>query len=108
MDICRQLQPASSGRNEYPAGRSWMIAAYPKQMCTQVVPVMPSSARLSAMSPYSRAYSGRVYLKGRYRLADADLKKAIAINPNARQMATIRGMLNERTLQPSVILEEHQ
>ena len=29
-------------------------------------------------------------------------------NPNARQMATIRGMLNERTLQPSVILEEHQ
>ena len=58
-----------------------------------------------------RAYNNRsyaYYLKGRYRQADADLKKAIAINPNARQMATIRGMINERTLQPSVILEEHQ
>lgn len=58
-----------------------------------------------------RAYNNRsyaYYLKGRYRLADADLKKAVAINPNARQMATIRGMINERTLKPSVILEEHQ
>lgn len=58
-----------------------------------------------------RAYNNRsyaYYLKGRYRQADADLKKAIAINPNARQMAAIRGMINERTLQPSVILEEHQ
>jgi tetratricopeptide (TPR) repeat protein len=58
-----------------------------------------------------RAYNNRsyaYYLKGRYRLADADLKRAQAINPNARQMATIRGMINERTLQPSVILEEHQ
>jgi len=58
-----------------------------------------------------RAYNNRsyaYYLKGRYRQADADLKKAIAINPNARQMTTIRGMINERTLQPSVILEEHQ
>ena len=58
-----------------------------------------------------RAYNNRsyaYYLKGRYRAADADLKKALAINPNARQMATIRGMINERTLQPSVILEEHQ
>jgi tetratricopeptide (TPR) repeat protein len=58
-----------------------------------------------------RAYNNRsyaYYLKGRYRQADSDLKKAIAINPNARQMATIRGMINERTLQPSVILEEHQ
>ena len=58
-----------------------------------------------------RAYNNRsyaYYLRGRYRLADADLKRAQAINPNARQMATIRGMINERTLQPSVILEEHQ
>ena len=58
-----------------------------------------------------RAYNNRsyaYYLKGRYRQSDADLKKALAINPNARQMATIRGMLNERTLRPSVILEEHQ
>jgi tetratricopeptide (TPR) repeat protein len=58
-----------------------------------------------------RAYNNRsyaYYLKGRYRLADADLKKAQAINPNARQVGTIRGMINERTLQPSVLLEEHQ
>jgi tetratricopeptide (TPR) repeat protein len=58
-----------------------------------------------------RAYNNRsyaYYLKGRYREADADLQKAIAINPNARQMATIRGMINERTLQPSITVEEHQ
>ena len=40
------MHPASSGRNEYPSGRSWMIAAYPKQMWTAVVPVTPSSAAL--------------------------------------------------------------
>ena len=36
-----------------------MIAAYPKHRCTAVVPVMPSSARLIAFTPYRRASSGR-------------------------------------------------
>ena len=36
IEIWSAEQPASSGRNEYPSGRSWMIAAYPKQMWTAV------------------------------------------------------------------------
>ncbi len=58
-----------------------------------------------------RAYNNRsyaYYLKGHYADANRDLVKAIEINPDARQMATIRGLINERTLRPSVIVEEHQ
>jgi tetratricopeptide (TPR) repeat protein len=58
-----------------------------------------------------RAFSNRsyaYYLKGQYRKANADLRAAAAINPDARQVARIRGMVNERNLQPSVIVEEHQ
>jgi tetratricopeptide (TPR) repeat protein len=58
-----------------------------------------------------RAFSNRsyaYYLKGQYRKANADLRAAAAINPEARQVARIRGMVNERNLQPSVIVEEHQ
>jgi tetratricopeptide (TPR) repeat protein len=58
-----------------------------------------------------RAYNNRsyaFYLKGRYAEANTDLVKALEINPNARQMATIRGLINERTLRPSVVVEEHQ
>ena len=49
IEIWSTAAPASSGRNEYPEGRSWMIAAYPKQRCTAVVPVTPSTARASAV-----------------------------------------------------------
>jgi tetratricopeptide (TPR) repeat protein len=58
-----------------------------------------------------RAYNNRsyaYYLAGRYVESNADLVKALEINPNARTMATIRGMLNERVLRPSVVVEEHQ
>jgi tetratricopeptide (TPR) repeat protein len=58
-----------------------------------------------------RAYNNRsyaFYLKGRYGDANTDLLKALEINPSARQMATIRGLINERTLRPSVVVEEHQ
>jgi Flp pilus assembly protein TadD len=58
-----------------------------------------------------RAYSNRsyaYYLKGLYVQADADLSVAIGINPAARQIAVIRGMINERTLKPSITMEEHQ
>jgi tetratricopeptide (TPR) repeat protein len=58
-----------------------------------------------------RAYSNRsyaYYLKGQYAQADSDLAVAIGINPAARQVATIRGMINERTLRPSITMEEHR
>jgi tetratricopeptide (TPR) repeat protein len=58
-----------------------------------------------------RAYSNRAYayyLKKMFDEADADLDIALSINPNARQMPQIRGMMNERRLRGRVTVEEHQ
>jgi tetratricopeptide (TPR) repeat protein len=57
-----------------------------------------------------RAYSNRAYayyLKRMFDQADADLDVALAINPNAKQMPQIRGMMNERRLRGRVTTEEH-
>jgi tetratricopeptide (TPR) repeat protein len=58
-----------------------------------------------------RAYSNRAYayyLKRMFDEADSDLDIALAINPSARQMPQIRGMMNERRLRGRVTMEEHQ
>lgn len=58
-----------------------------------------------------RAYSNRayaLYLKREFDQADADLDIALSINPNAKQMPQIRGMMNERRLRGRVTMEEHQ
>jgi tetratricopeptide (TPR) repeat protein len=58
-----------------------------------------------------RAYSNRAYayyLKRMFDEADADLDIALSINPNAKQMPQIRGMMNERRLRGRVTMEEHQ
>jgi tetratricopeptide (TPR) repeat protein len=58
-----------------------------------------------------RAYSNRAYayyLKRMFDEADKDLDTALALNPNARQMPQIRGMMNERRLRGRVTMEEHQ
>lgn len=58
-----------------------------------------------------RAYSNRAYayyLKRMFDEADADLDIALSLNPNARQMPQIRGMMNERRLRGRVTMEEHQ
>lgn len=58
-----------------------------------------------------RAYSNRAYayyLKRMFDEADADLDVALSINPNAKQMPQIRGMMNERRLRGRVTVEEHQ
>ncbi len=58
-----------------------------------------------------RAYSNRayaLYLKREFDKADADLDIALSINPNAKQMPQIRGMMNERRLRGRVTMEEHQ
>jgi len=70
--------------------------------CTESIAI--NDANWHAFSNRSYAY----YLKGLYALADADLAVAVGMNPAARQVAQIRGMLNERTLRPSVTVEEHQ
>jgi tetratricopeptide (TPR) repeat protein len=58
-----------------------------------------------------RAYSNRSYAfyrKGMYAQASSDLEIAESISPNARQVLQIRGMINERSLRPSVIMEDHR
>jgi tetratricopeptide (TPR) repeat protein len=58
-----------------------------------------------------RALSNRSYaywLKEMYPEATVDLEAATAINPRARQILQIRGMLNEAGLRPRVIMEDHQ
>ena len=57
-----------------------------------------------------RAYSNRAYayyLSRRFNEADNDLDRALALNPAARQMPQIRGLLNERRLRGRVTIEEH-
>jgi tetratricopeptide (TPR) repeat protein len=58
-----------------------------------------------------RAYSNRsyaYYLKGRYKEAHADLDVAASINPDAPTIEKIRGLINERSLRPSVTMEDHR
>lgn len=58
-----------------------------------------------------RAFSNRSYayvLKGDYFNATLDLDAAATIAPKARQVLQIRGMINEATLEPRVVIEEHQ
>jgi len=57
-----------------------------------------------------RAFSNRAYayyLKRMFDEADADLDVALSINPDAKQMPQIRGMMNERRLRGRVTTEEH-
>ena len=58
-----------------------------------------------------RAYNNRAYayyLLGRLSEAESDLAVATGINPDARQVIQLRGMINERGLRPRVIMEDHQ
>jgi hypothetical protein len=47
-------------------------------------------------------------LQRKFDEADRDLDVALLINPNARQIPEIRGMMNERRLRGRVTIEEHQ
>lgn len=58
-----------------------------------------------------RAWSNRSYaywLKAQYDQAGQDLERAMSLNSNARQLAQIRGMLNEKGLRPRVEMEDRQ
>ena len=57
-----------------------------------------------------RAYSNRAYayyLKRSFDEADKDLDVALSLNPSAKQMPQIRGMMNERRLRGRITMEEH-
>ena len=56
-----------------------------------------------------RAFSNRSYaywIKGLYSEAAIDLDAAAAMNPRARQVAMIRGMINEARLEPHIKIED--
>lgn len=58
-----------------------------------------------------RAYSNRAYaywLKGMYDEAARDIEVAAQLAPEARQVAQIRGMINERRLAPNVTIEDRR
>ena len=68
------------------------------------------SESLALNSRNWRAFNNRSYaytLKNMYSEALFDIDAAAALNPYARQVARIKGMINERTLQPRVIIEDH-
>ena len=56
-----------------------------------------------------RAFSNRSYaywIKGLYSEAAIDLDAAAAMSPRARQVAMIRGMINEARLEPHIRIED--
>jgi len=95
---------------ERAAGLSNLCAAYAaKGQPDQAIDYCTKSIALKDHN--WRAYSNRsyaFYLKRQYKKAHADLEIAAAINPEARQIAKIRGMINEQSLLPSVIMEDHR
>lgn len=72
------------------------------QYCTESLAI--SSSNWQAFSNRSYAY----WIKGQYAEASIDLDAATALSPLARQVAQIRGMINEATLQPRVTIKDLQ
>jgi tetratricopeptide (TPR) repeat protein len=100
----------ASSTNERAAALSNLCAAYaakgkPDQaidFCTQSLALREENWR--AYSNRSYAY----YLKGQYREAHADLDIAATINPDAPTIEKIRGLINEKSLRPTVTMEDHR
>lgn len=104
------LQDESLRARDRAAGLSNLCAAYAaKQLPDTAVRYCTESLTLNDKN--WRAYSNRSYaywIMGRYSEAQLDLEAATDLNPQARQIAVIRGMINESTLQPNVRMEDLQ
>jgi tetratricopeptide (TPR) repeat protein len=96
--------------NERAAGLSNLCAAFAAKgnadqaidYCTQSIALREDNWR--AYSNRSFAY----YLKGRYRQAQDDLAIAASINPDSPTIEKIRGMINEKSLRPTITMEDHR
>jgi tetratricopeptide (TPR) repeat protein len=92
------------------AALSNLCAAYAaKKLPDAAIPYCNES--LAIDSSNWRAFSNRSYaywLKGAYVEARYDLDAAAALSPNAKQVAQIRGMLNEASLTPRITMKDHQ
>jgi tetratricopeptide (TPR) repeat protein len=95
---------------ERAAGLSNLCAGY----AAKELPDLAISLCTEALALNDRtwqAYSNRSYaywLKGMYAQAEDDLEAAEALSPRARQIAQIRGMINEAGLRPHVTVEDLQ
>lgn len=105
------------GLKRYQPNTADRAAAYSNLCAAYAAKGQPDTAiefcdqSLSLSSNNWRAYSNRSYayfLKGMYSEATFDLDSASAINPEARQVLQLRGMINEQGLRPRVIMEDHQ
>jgi tetratricopeptide (TPR) repeat protein len=104
------LERAGTTEQQRAAGLSNLCAAHAAkrepdaaiEYCNQSLSLNPRNWR--AYSNRSFAY----WLKGMYSEATFDLDTAAALAPDAKQVKQIRGMLNEATLAPRVITEDHQ
>ena len=106
----RGLEKGSISSRTRAAAHSNLCAAYAAKRepdiaiehCTLSIEILDED-----WHPWSnRAYA--YWLKGMYPDAQRDLEAAIAINPDARQVFQIRGMLNEKVLRPNVESTDHQ
>jgi tetratricopeptide (TPR) repeat protein len=96
--------------HERAAGLSNLCAAYAATVQVELA-ITACTDSIAIEDGNWRAYSNRsyaYYLKGSYGQANKDLEVAAGINPLARQLAQIRGMVNEKSLRPTVTMEEHQ
>jgi tetratricopeptide (TPR) repeat protein len=103
------LERRVNGQRNRAAGLANLCAAYvAKSEPGKALPYCNDSLSLDASN--WRAYSNRsqAYLiMGRYADAERDNDAAAALNPTAAHVRMIRELLNERLLQPRVIMEEH-
>jgi tetratricopeptide (TPR) repeat protein len=103
------IERATSDRNRA-AGLANLCAAHvAKREPDRALPYCTESLALNDGN--WRAYSNRsqaYFIKGMYAEAAKDNEAAAALAPSAAHVRMIRSMLNERMLQPSITIEEHQ
>ena len=106
----RGLEDRDVSHLDRSAGLSNVCAAYAAQNLAETALRYCTESLIENESNW-RAYSNRSYsywLLGRYDEAYRDLEAASELNPRAKQIAQIRGMINERRLRPNVIMEDLQ
>jgi len=104
------LQDKSLRARDRAAGLSNLCAAYAAMQLPDTA-IRYCTESLTFNENNWRAYSNRSYaywIMGRYSEAQLDLDAAAELNSQARQIAAIRGMINEMTLQPNVKMEDLQ
>lgn len=102
------LERPTSARDRAAALSNLCAAHAAKREPDMAIPLCTQSLEINDAN--WRAYSNRAYayyLKKMFDQADADLDVALTLNPNARQMPQIRGMMNERRLRGRITMEEH-